>query len=85
MNTFDKMPSNVNTSFFVVMQPKQFEEMPQAIQALLEHKSVVLNLTRMDPREAQRAVDFVTGGTYSLLGHQLQTRGKSLPVYAERS
>ena len=44
--------------------------MPQAIQALLEQKSVVVNLTQMDPREAQRAVDFVTGGTYSLSGHQ---------------
>jgi len=42
--------------------------MPQAIQALRERKSVVLNLT-MDPDQAQRAVDFVVGGT-TLDGHQ---------------
>ena len=54
----------------MVMQPSQFKEMLQAIQALREHKSVLLNLTQMNSREAQRAVDFVTGGTYSLLGHQ---------------
>jgi cell division inhibitor SepF len=44
--------------------------MPQAIQALRERKSVVLNLTMMDPDQAQRAVDFVAGGTYAIDGHQ---------------
>ncbi|PIG93223.1 cell division protein SepF [Gloeocapsopsis sp. IPPAS B-1203] len=54
----------------VVMEPRSFEEMPQAIQALRERKSVVLNLTMMDPDLAQRAVDFVAGGTYAIDGHQ---------------
>jgi cell division inhibitor SepF len=31
---------------------------------------VVLNLTIMDPDQAQRAVDFVAGGTYAIDGHQ---------------
>ncbi|MGG6293010.1 cell division protein SepF [Leptolyngbya sp. AN02str] len=54
----------------VVMEPRTFEEMPQAIRALRERKSVVLNLTIMDPDQAQRAVDFVAGGTYAIDGHQ---------------
>ncbi|MBZ8181874.1 cell division protein SepF [Oscillatoria salina] len=54
----------------VVVEPRSFEEMPQVIQALRERKSVVLNLTIMDPDEAQRAVDFVAGGTYAIDGHQ---------------
>ncbi|HIK30270.1 MAG TPA: cell division protein SepF [Oscillatoriales cyanobacterium M59_W2019_021] len=54
----------------VVMEPRSFEEMPQAIQALRQRKSVVLNLTVMDPDQAQRAVDFIAGGTYALDGHQ---------------
>jgi cell division inhibitor SepF len=54
----------------VVMEPRSFEEMPQAIQALRQRKSVVLNLTIMDPDQAQRAVDFIAGGTYALDGHQ---------------
>ncbi|MEC4983846.1 MAG: cell division protein SepF [Oscillatoria sp. PMC 1068.18] len=54
----------------VVIEPRSFEEMPQVIQALRERKSVVLNLTIMDPDEAQRAVDFVAGGTYAIDGHQ---------------
>jgi cell division inhibitor SepF len=65
------MPGAMNgTSEVVVMEPRSFEEMPQAIQALRERKSVVLNLTIMDPDQAQRAVDFVAGGTYAIDGHQ---------------
>jgi cell division inhibitor SepF len=54
----------------VVIEPHSFEEMPQVIQTLKERKSVVLNLNVMDPEEAQRAVDFVAGGTYAIDGHQ---------------
>lgn len=59
-----------NFSEVMVMEPRSFEEMPQAIQALRERKSVVLNLTLMDPDQAQRSVDFIAGGTYALDGHQ---------------
>ena len=54
----------------VVIEPRSFEKMPQVIQALRDRKSVVLNLTAMEPDEAQRAVDFVAGGTYAIDGHQ---------------
>jgi len=65
------MPGAINgISEVLVLEPRTFEEMPQAIQALRERKSVVLNLTIMDPDQAQRAVDFVAGGTYAIDGHQ---------------
>lgn len=71
MNNVIGMPGAINgLSEVVVMEPRSFEEMPQAIQALRERKSVVLNLTMMDPDQAQRAVDFVAGGTYAIDGHQ---------------
>jgi cell division inhibitor SepF len=54
----------------VVIEPHSFEEMPQVIQTLRERKSVVLNLNVMEPEEAQRAVDFVAGGTFAIDGHQ---------------
>ena len=54
----------------LVIEPRSFEEMPQVIQGLRERRSIVLNLTMMDPDEAQRAVDFVAGGTYAIDGHQ---------------
>jgi len=71
MNNVIGMPGALNgMSEVVVLEPRTFEEMPQAIRALRERKSVVLNLTIMDPDQAQRAVDFVAGGTYALDGHQ---------------
>ena len=71
MNNVIGMPGAAGTQTEVmVMEPRSFEEMPQAIQALRERKSVVLNLTMMDPDQAQRAVDFVAGGTYAIDGHQ---------------
>ncbi len=71
MNNVIGMPGAANgISEVVVMEPRSFEEMPQAIQALRERKSVVLNLNVMDPDQAQRAVDFVAGGTYAIDGHQ---------------
>ncbi|WP_036484035.1 cell division protein SepF [Myxosarcina sp. GI1] len=65
------MPGIANSnSEVVVIEPQSFEEMPQVIQALRERKSVVLNLNMMNPEQAQRAVDFVAGGTYAMDGHQ---------------
>ena len=65
------MPGISNSSTEVsLMEPRSFDEMPQAIQALRERKTVILNLTMMDPDQAQRAVDFIAGGTYAIDGHQ---------------
>jgi len=76
------MPNAANgLSQVMVIEPRSFEEMPQAIQALRERKSVVLNLTMMDPEQAQRAVDFVAGGTYALDGHQ-ERIGDSIFLFA---
>ncbi len=59
-----------SASEVLVMEPKTFEEMPQVIQSLRDRKSVVLNLTMMDAAQAQRAVDFVAGATFTIDGHQ---------------
>jgi cell division inhibitor SepF len=64
------MPGLNGNSEVIVIEPHSFEEMPQVIQALRERKSVVLNLNVMNPEEAQRAVDFIAGGTYAMDGHQ---------------
>jgi len=53
-----------------IIKPHSFEEMPQVIQALWERKSVILNVTMMQPQEAQRSVDFISGSTYAIKGYQ---------------
>jgi cell division inhibitor SepF len=42
---------------------------------------VILNLTMMDPDQAQRAVDFVAGGTFAIDGHQERV-GESIFLFA---
>lgn len=53
----------------VIIQPQDWLETSLAIQALREHKIVVLQLSELEPDKAQRAADFVTGGTYAIDGH----------------
>ena len=62
------MPGISNSSSEVsLMEPRSFDEMPQAIQALRERKTVILNLTMMDPDQAQRAVDLSLGEHMQLM------------------
>ena len=76
------MPGLSNaTAEVALMEPRSFDEMPRAIQALRERKTVILNLTMMDPDQAQRAVDFVAGGTYAIDGHQERV-GESIFLFA---
>ncbi len=79
------MPGLANgNSEVVVIEPHSFEEMPQVILALRERKSVVLNLNIMNPEEAQRAVDFIAGGTYAMDGHQERV-GESIFLFTPSS
>jgi cell division inhibitor SepF len=64
-----------------LMEPRSFDEMPRAIQALRERKTVILNLTMMEPDQAQRAVDFVAGGTFAIDGQQERV-GESIFLFA---
>ncbi len=66
------MPGTNNNGLneIVVIEPQSFEKMPEVIQALRERKTVLLNLNMMEPDDAQRAVDFVAGGTYAIDGNQ---------------
>jgi len=76
------MPGISNaTSEVNLMEPRSFDEMPKAIQAIRERKTVILNLTMMEPDQAQRAVDFVAGGTFAIDGHQERV-GESIFLFA---
>jgi len=54
---------------------------PAPSSALRERKTVILNLTMMEPDQAQRAVDFVAGGTFAIDGHQERV-GESIFLFA---
>ena len=94
------MPNRANgISEVVIVQPRSFEEIPQAVKLLRERKSVILNMMLMDPDQAQRSVDFVAGGVFAIDGHQerlgeniflftpnlvqITVNGVNQPVYAQ--
>ena len=72
---------STGTAEVSLMEPRSFDEMPGAIQALRERKTLILNLTMMEPDQAQRAVDFVAGGTFAIDGHQERV-GESIFLFA---
>ena len=72
---------STSTAEVTLMEPRSFDEMPRAIQALRERKTVILNLTMMEPDQAQRAVDFVAGGTFAFDGHKDRV-GESIFLFA---
>lgn len=56
----------------VVMEPRSFEEIPEAVTALRERKAVILNLNFMEVDQAQRCADYVAGGAFAIDGNQRQ-------------
>jgi cell division inhibitor SepF len=71
LNNVVGMPNrNLGHTEMCLMEPRTFEEMPQAVMALRERKSIILNLSIMDPDTAQRCVDFVAGAAFAVDGHQ---------------
>jgi cell division inhibitor SepF len=59
-------------SEMILMQPQSFDEMPEAITALRERRSVILDLSMIDVDHAQRCADYVAGGAFAIDGHYRQ-------------
>jgi cell division inhibitor SepF len=65
----------------VVMTPQRFEEATEAVLAVQRLKTVVLHLGSMTPAEAQRTIDFVSGGVYAMDG-QSERLGDTVFLFA---
>ena len=61
----DALKKDPNT---LVFEPTSFDEIPQVMDSISKGKTVILNLTLMDSDQAQRAVDFIAGGTHVIDG-----------------
>ena len=54
----------------VVIEPRTFEESLEVVNNLRSRKSLILNLHLLDAEQSQRVVDFVSGATHAIDGHQ---------------
>lgn len=57
----------------VIMQPADIEAAQQACDHIRSGKTVICNIEKVDPKIAQRVIDFITGAAYAL-------DGKVMPV-----
>jgi cell division inhibitor SepF len=55
-----------------IFSPRSLRDMPGVVQALREHKAVILNLEKIDIGEARRMSDFISGSTFALAGSQVK-------------
>lgn len=65
----------------LVLSPRCFEDAAEAVLAVQHLKTVVLHLEALDPLEAQRIIDFVSGGVYAIDG-QSERLGESVFLFA---
>ena len=68
----------------IVLTPQHFDDALEAVLAVRDQQTVVLNLSRMDAELAQRTADFVSGGVHALDGHQ-QRIGENVFLFAPAS
>jgi cell division inhibitor SepF len=58
------------SSEVMVIEPRTFEESLEIVEHLRGRKSVLLNLHMLDSEGSQRIVDFLSGATHAIDGHQ---------------
>jgi len=52
----------------VIMQPSDIEAAQQACDHIRSGKTVICNIEKVDPKVAQRVIDFITGAAYAMDG-----------------
>ncbi len=57
----------------VIMQPADIDSAQEACDHIRSGKTVICNIEKVDPKVAQRVIDFITGAAYAL-------DGKVMPV-----
>ena len=65
----------------IVIEPRSFDEALEIVEELRCRRSVVLNLQYLDTEQSQRVVDFLSGATHALEGHQ-QRVGQGVFIFA---
>lgn len=63
-------PSAQPQSEVNVIEPRTFDEVMEIVEHLRARRSVLLNLHLLDNEGSQRVVDFLSGATHAMDGHQ---------------
>lgn len=72
------------SSEVLVIEPRNFNESLEIVEHLQARKSVLLNMHLLDNEQSQRIVDFLSGATHAIDGHQ-QRIGDGVFLFAPSS
>jgi len=61
----------------VLNEPRSYEETQEIADHLRQHRPIIVNLQRLNPDQARRVVDFLSGCVYALNG-QIKKIGPSI-------
>jgi FtsZ-interacting cell division protein YlmF len=61
---------NVAMSQVIVIEPRTFDDALEVVSHLKARKAAILNLHMLDTNQSQRVVDFLSGATHAIEGHQ---------------
>ena len=75
--------STLTKSEVMIIEPKSFEDALDVVQSLRDRRAVIMNMKELDAEQAQRLLDFVSGATHALDGHQKQIGEGSADVDAD--
>lgn len=72
INQMVGIQSTLTQSEVMIMEPKSFDDARDIVMSLRERRSVIMNMKALTGEQAQRLLDFVSGATHALDGHQKQ-------------
>lgn len=83
--TQDQLYANIQSqqSNIVVVQPKNFSEIQNAIKALRTNQSVIMNFSKVPKEMIQRILDFMSGAIYGICG-SMQRISDSLFIFTPK-
>ncbi len=70
----------IPTYAIAVLEPQSIAETERAVSALKAGTVVLFNLSGVEPEQAQRYVDFASGSTCAISGHQIKV-GQDIFLY----
>lgn len=70
LNQMVGISSTLTQSEVMIIEPKSFEDALEVVQSLRERRAVIMNMKDLEAERAQRLLDFVSGATHALDGHQ---------------
>ena len=77
-------PINTHGYEVVVIEPTSFNDSLEIAKNLSDRKTVVLNLEMLENDASQRIVDFLSGATFALDGHQ-QKIGEGVFIFTPKN